>query len=220
MTSLKSKTWLEALAAGLILCLAGIAHAAPPSPLPPSPAPPPTNIAKQKRKAWSAAELGFGGTVVADGVTFLGPVLTVQGGHYRPIVGVFQLGVGVALYEDPIPDPVYAAGSSDADPTERNALFYIGLGIRVRIFQFLASMRDRPFDLYVGPLAMVFCNHDLVTIGAAGEVGFAMHFGRVRISLSVHGGYQSIMHQYANADEYEFGATYLVGGQVSAGLHF
>jgi hypothetical protein len=212
MKPLRSKVWLAVLASGLILGLAGIAQAAPDTP--------PTFIAKQKRKAWSAAELGFGGTIVADGVTFLGPVLTVQGGHYRPLVGVFQLGVGVVLYNDPIPDQVYAATDPQADPTERNALVYIGLGVRVRIFQLEASLRDRPFDLYVGPLAMVFGNHDLVTFGVAGELGFAVHFGRLRISLSVHGGYQSVMHQYANADEYEFRASHLVGGQLSVGLQF
>lgn len=199
------------LASGLLLGLAGVAQAA--SGLPP------TTIAEQKHKAWSAAELGFQGTIIAEGVTFLGPVLTVQGGHYRPIVGVFQLGAGVALYSDPIPDQIYAATAPEADPTEKNAMFYVGLGVRVRIFQLLASMRNKPFDLYVGPLAMVFGNRDLVTFGAAGELGFAIHLGRLRISLSVHGGYQSLLHQYAKAED-QFGASYLVGGQLSAGLRF
>jgi hypothetical protein len=135
-------------------------------------------------------------------------------------VGVFQLGLGAVLYTDPIPDPVYADPDPRAKTTKQSALFYLGLGARVRIFQFLAPLRDRPFDLFVGPLVMVFGNHDLVTFGAAGELGFAMHFGRFRFALTVHGGYQSVLHQYANAEEYKFHASYLVGGQLSAGLHF
>ena len=218
MTTFRNKVWLAVLASGLILGFAGVARAG--SDRAVQPDPPPTSIAKHKSKVFSAAELGFQGTVIASGVTFLGPVLTVQGGHYRPVVGVFQLGAGVALYSDAIPDQVYVATDPKADPTESNAIFYAGLGMRVRIFQFLASMRDKPFDLYVGPLAMVFGNHDLVTFGVAGEVGFAVRLGRIRISLTVHGGYQSVMHQYAKADEYEFSASYLVGGQVSAGLQF
>ena len=217
MSSIKSKVWLWLLTGGLILGIAKVAHGAPP---PPEPVTPPTTIAKHNHKVWSAAELGFGGTLIAKGVTFLGPVLTVQGGNYRPIVGVFQLGLGVALYKDAIPDQIYAPTDPEANPTEKNAAVFVGLGVRVRIFQFLASLRDKPFDLYVGPLAMVFGNHDLVTFGVAGELGFAMHFGRLRISLSVHGGYQSVLHQYANADDYEFKASYLVGGQLAAGLQF
>jgi hypothetical protein len=234
MRNLRRKLWLAVLAGGLILGFGGAVEAAagkPAAAVAGKPAAaatspgvesglPPAAVVKRKSTVWSAAELGFGGSVIADGVTFLGPVLTVQGGHYRPLVGVFQMGAGVALYKDPIPDQIYAATDPKADPTESNAMFYVGLGLRVRIFQFLASLRDKPFDLYMGPLAMVFGNHDLVTFGVAGEVGFAMHLGRVRISLSVHGGYQSVMHQYANAQDYEFAASYVLGGQVSAGVQF
>ncbi len=223
MTTFRSTLWLAVLTGGLILGFGGVAEAAPAAAGAPGGAAAdlsPAIVVKQKSKVWSAAELGFGGSVIADGVTFLGPVLTVQGGHYRPLVGVFQMGAGVALYKDPIPDQIYAATDPEADPTESNAMFYVGLGLRVRIFQFLASLRNKPFDLYVGPLAMVFGNHDLVTFGAAGEVGFALHLGRARISLSVHGGYQTVMHQYANPADYEFSASYVVGGHLSAGVQF
>ena len=214
---MQAKVWLAVMVSGLLLGLAGPALGAPATAPAAAPAP---QIVRVKRKAWSAAELGFGGSVVADGVTFLGPVITLQGGHYRPLVGVFQLGAGVALYKKPIPDPVYAPLDPEADPTENAAMFYIGLGARVRIFQFLAALRNKPFDLYVGPLVMVFGNHDLVTFGAGGELGFALHFGRVRLSLSVHGGYSKVLHQYANVDTHEFKAAYVVGGQLAAGMQF
>lgn len=207
------KVWLAVAVCGLILGIAGPAKGAPAADFPP-------RITKVKRKTFSAAELGFQGSIIADGVTFLGPVLTVQGGHYRPLVGVFQIGAGVALYKDAIPDPVYAADDPNADPTENNAMFFVGLGVRVRIFQFLAALRNKPFDLYVGPLVMVFGNHDLVTFGAAGELGFGLHFGRVRLSLSAHGGYSMVLHQYANVEEHEFKASFVVGGQLSVGMHF
>lgn len=216
MTLTKRKVWLAALVCGLILGISGVAHGAP-SPGSDTPYP---SIAKQKSKVWSAAELGFQGTAIGQGVAFLGPVITLQGGHYRPVVGVFQIGLGAALYKDAIPDQVYAAGDVEADPTEKNAMFYVGLGVRVRIFQFLASLRNQPFDLYVGPLAMVFGNQDLVTFGGALELGFAVHLGRVRISFSVHGGYQTVMHQYAYEHENSFQDGYLIGGQASVGLQF
>ena len=203
-----------ALVGGLVLGLARPALG--------QPAPPLQGVTKQRTRAWSAAELGFQGTVIADGVFFLGPVVTVQGGHFRPLVGVFQLGAGVALYKDPIPDPMYAPTDPEANPTEQSAMFYLGLGARVRIFQFLRALRDRRFDLYVGPLAMLFGNHDLVTFGIGGEVGFAVHLGRLRLSLTAHGGYQSVLHQYADAaaTQYKFRASYLVGGQIAVGAHF
>ena len=208
-----NKTVWPALVVGVLILGSSEPALAAPEPTAPT-------ITQKKSKVWGAAELGIQGSIIANGTTFLGPVLTVQAGHYRPIVGVFQMGLGVALYKDPIPDQVYAADDPNANPTENNAMFYVGLGLRVRVFQFLASLKDKPFDLYIGPLAMVFGNKDLVTFGAAGELGFAVHIRRVRISLSAHGGYQTLMHQYANAEDYKFEASFVVGGQLAVGLQF
>ncbi|MFH2008312.1 MAG: hypothetical protein ABI333_17135 [bacterium] len=200
--------------AGVSVMAGSVAHAAPAAPAAPA-----ATVKKSADKGWSSVEVGFQGTVIGDkgkiGLTYLGPVFTLQGGNIPYLAGVFQFGVGAALYGDDIPDP--------ADPTAGgrgvSEVFYLGLGARLRLLKFFGQAGDKPYDLYLGPLAMVFGNRDLVTLSAAGELGFGLSFGRVRLSLTVHAGYVHIMHQFANDPEH-LKAKWSVGGQLSVGAQF
>ena len=83
-------------------------------------------IERRYRQVEGSAEVGLQATVVgsggAIGDTFLGAVFTLQGGHYRPLAAVFQLGVGAGLGEDP----------ADPDKTKAGEQLWMGLGARFR----------------------------------------------------------------------------------------
>lgn len=165
---------------------------------------------QQAERGQGSLELGLQGTVVGSGGefagTFVGPVLTLQGSHYRPFAAVFQLGVGAGLDDDP----------ADPESTRVGAQAWVALGARLRPLAF--GRRGPPrLELFVGPLVGVLVNPAIVILTAAAEVGVAYHVGRVRLSLALHGGWADIMHQ-AVPDRLK--ASWCGGGQLSAGLTF
>lgn len=166
-------------------------------------------VKKVEKKPWGTAELGFQGAVVARGGdiagTYLIPVFTLQGGHFGPLAGVVQFGVGAMIDED-------LAGASR---TGEATLF--ALGARFRPLELVRNRRSRLLDLYVGPLASVYGNHEMVVLVVGGELGLGLHFGRWRLSVQVHAGWADIM------DQEQLGrlrANWSAGGQLSFGLQF
>jgi hypothetical protein len=161
------------------------------------------------RRPWSAAEIGFGAALAGKGgdlaVTFLGPVFTLQGGHYRPIVAVVHAGIGAGIDAAP-----------DSGKTRTSEAFFLGLGARVRPLAFRNLTAGR-VDLFVGPLASVLGNHRLVTVCVGAELGVALHFRRWRLSLQAHGGWSTVMTQ--EIDD-RLHASFGAGGSLAFGRTF
>ena len=161
------------------------------------------------RQPTSSAELGFGAAAVGKGgdlaVTFLGPVFTLQAGHWRPIVAVVHAGMGAALDEAP-----------DTGKSRANEAFLLALGARVRPLAFRNPAGGR-VDLFAGPLASVIGNHQLVTVGVGAEVGVALLLGRWRLSLQAHAGWSTILSQEV-ADRLQAG--WIAGGSLAFGRTF
>jgi hypothetical protein len=204
---MNKRTMIAALVVGVSVLAISAVQAAPAA-----------SVKKKAKKGWSSVEAGFQGTVIGHkgdiGLAYLGPVITLQGGNVPYLAGVFQFGVGAALYGDDVPDP-----DPTADGRGVSEVFYLGLGARLRLLKFLGKAGDGPYDLYVGPMAMVIGNRDIITLSAAGELGFALTFGRVRVSLTLHAGYAHIMHQFVNDPEH-MKAQWTAGGQLSVGAQF
>lgn len=186
-----------ALALGMVVLGGGVAWGQP-------------TIERRHHQKEGSAELGLQATVVgsggAIGDTFLGAVVTVQGGHFRPLAAVFQLGLGAGLAEDP----------EDPDKTRVGEQVWVGLGARFRPLTLLAGAPSR-LDLFVGPLFGTLFNQDLVIVTAAAEVGVAYRLGRLRLSLSAHFGWADVMHQ---AMPGTLKASWCAGGVLSAGFAF
>ena len=170
---------------------------------------PAASLRANLRQPYSSAEVGFGAAVAGKGgnlaVTFLGPVFTLQGGHYRPIVAVVHAGLGAALDEAP-----------DTGKTRTSEAFILGLGARVRPLMF-RNLTAGKVDLFMGPLAQVLGNHRMVTVSVGAELGVALHFRRWRLSLQAHGGWCQVMTQEIDG---RLQASFSAGGSLAFGRTF
>jgi hypothetical protein len=171
-------------------------------------------VERARRASFSAAELGFQALVVGSGGetqgSFFGATFTLQGTGYRPLSGVFQFGVGAGMDEDP----------DRPDETRASAQFQMALSARLRPLAFRRRARPGMLELYLGPQVGVLAGHEITTLTVGGEVGVALRFGRfrlVRLSLTLQGGWASIMHQQV-PDRLD--ADWYAGGQLGFGLGF
>jgi len=174
-------------------------------------------VERERRAPFSAAELGFQALVVGSGGhtqgTFLGATATLQAGRYRPLAGVFQLGAGAGLDEDP----------ADPETTRTAGQFWMALSARLRPLAFGRQAPGRApglLELYVGPQVGVLAGHEIATLTVGAELGLALRFGRarlVRLSLTLQGGWASVLHQEV-ADRLD--ADWYAGGQLGFGLGF
>lgn len=167
-------------------------------------------LGRQHRGSEGSAEVGLQAMVVGSGGstsdTFLGAVVTVQGGHLRHFSVLFQLGIGAGLGEDP----------EDPGKTRAGEQAWVGLGARLRPLAFLAKAPEG-LDLFVGPLLGALFNPDLVIFVAAADLGVAYRFGRLRLSLSAQLGWADVLHQ---AMPLAMKAGWCAGGLLSVGYAF